>query len=151
MSNPYEVFEINEQQENEVGKWAEYPNKDKKHAFKVRFVFSGDSNIAYRDALRARLKPLNYRIQQEMVSDEEFDAIQQKVFADKIIKEWMAIDAAGNWVPGMYGEDFEIIEFNKANVVNTFANAPRLFKDIKKQSDSFASFKAEETEVDSKN
>lgn len=151
MSNPYEMFEINEQLENEEGKWAEYPNKDKKHSFKVRFVYSGDSNIQYRDALRARLKPLNYRIQQEMVSDEEFDTIQQKVFADKIIKGWKVLDEKGEWVDGMYGDDFTVIEFNKVNVINTFANAPRLFKDIKKQSDSFASFKAEEIETDSKN
>lgn len=151
MSNPYEMFEINDQLENEEGKWAEYPNKDKKHSFKVRFVYSGDTNVAYRDALRARLKPLNYRIQQEMVTDEEFELIQQKVFADKIIKEWMVIDAEGNWVPGMYGDNFEIIEFNKQNVIDVFAKGNRLFKDIKKQSDSFASFKVEETEVDSKN
>ena len=151
MLNPYEMFEINEEQENEVGKWAEYPNKDKKHSFKVRFVYSGDSNVAYRDALRARLKPLNYRIQQEMVSDEEFDLIQQKVFADKIIKEWKVLDEKGEWVDGMYGENFSIIEFNKANVLEAFAKGQRLFKDIKKQADSFATFKAEETATDSKN
>jgi hypothetical protein len=151
MSNPYEMFEINEEQENEVGRWAEYPNKDKKHAFKVRFVYSGDSNVAYRDALRARLKPLNYRIQQEMVTDEEFELIQQKVFADKIIKEWMVLNENGQWVPGMYGDNFSIIEFNKQNVLDAFVKGARLFKDLKKQSDSFATFKADEIEVDSKN
>lgn len=151
MANPYEMFEIDEKQENETGKWVEYPNKDKKHSFKVRFVYSGDSNVAYRDALRARLKPLNYRIQQEMVSDEEFDLIQQKVFADKIIKDWQVLDENGKWVSGMYGDDFKIIEFTKANVLDAFTKGPRLFKDIKKQTDSFATFKAEEVQVDSKN
>ena len=151
MSNPYALFEVNEKVENEEGRWAEYPNKDKKHSFKVRFVYSGDSNVSYRDALRARLKPLNYRIQQEMVSDEEFEAIQQKVFADKIIKSWMVLNEEGKWVEGMYGDNFSIIEFNKENVINVFQNAPRLFKDIKKQSDSFATFKEEEFQTDSKN
>lgn len=151
MSNPYEVFEIDETRENEEGKWAEYPNKDKKHSFKVRFVYSGDSNIAYRDALRARLKPLNYRIQQEMVSDEEFDAIQIKVFADKIIKAWKVLNDNGEWVDGMYGDDFAIIEFNKTNVISTLNKAPRLFKDIKKQSDSFTTFRDEAKDADSKN
>lgn len=152
MSNPYEMFEINEKLENEEGIWAEYPVKghpDK--AFKVRFVHSGDTNVHYREALRARLKPLNYRIQHDMVSDEEFEAIQQKVFADKIIKDWQCKDSDGNFVQGIYGQDFAIIPFDKANVVATFANAPRLFKDIKKQSDQLSTFKAEEIKVDSKN
>lgn len=152
MSNPYEMFEINEKLENEEGIWAEYPVKghpDK--AFKVRFVHSGDTNIHYREALRARLKPLNYRIQQDMVSDEEFEAIQQKVFADKIIKDWQSKDENGNFVQGIYGENFIILPFDKTNVVNTFVNAPRLFKDIKKQSDQLSTFKAEEIKVDSKN
>jgi hypothetical protein len=51
----------------------------------------------------------------------------------------------------MYGEDFAIIEFNKANVLEAFAKGQRLFKDIKKQADSFATFKVEETAADSKN
>lgn len=151
MSNPYEMFEVNEKQENEEGIWAEYPNPDKKHSFKIRFVHSGDSNIAYRDALRARIKPLSYRIQQDMVSDEEFELIVQKVFADKIIKDWQVLDENGNWVQGIYSDNFSIVEFNKTNVLEAFAKGKRLFRDIKKQSDNFSSFKLIEMENDSKN
>jgi hypothetical protein len=152
MSNPYAMFEIDPNAENEVGIWAEYPIKGHPNkGFKVRFVHSGDSNIPYRDALRARLKPLNYRIQQEMLSDEEFEQIIQKVFTDKIIKEWKVKNDSGEWVDGMYGENFTVIPFNKENVLAAFVSGPRLFKDIKKQADSFATFKSEEVETDSKN
>lgn len=151
-NNPYAMFEINEKAENEEGTWAEYPVKGQpKRGFKVRFVHSGDTNIHYREALRARLKPLNYRIQQEMVSDEEFDGVVQKVFADKIIKDWKSKDENGNFVDGIYADNFEIVPFSKEAILNTFKVAPRLFKDIKKQADSLATFKQEEVKADTKN
>lgn len=151
-SNPFELFQVDSHKENEEGIWAEYPIKGHDgRSFKVRFVHSGDTNIPYRDALRARLKPLNYRIQQDMLSDEEFEDIQKKVFADKIIKGWESKNENGEYVSGIYDDNFGIIEFNRANIYNTFVKAPRLFKDIKKQSDSFATFKDIEIENDSKN
>lgn len=152
MSNPYEMFEINEKVENEEGIWAEYPIKGHPNrGFKIRFVHSGDTNVHYREALRARLKPINYRIQNDMVSDEEFEGILKKVFADKIVKEWQSKDDNGEYVSGIYGDNFEILPFNKENINAAFISGPRLFKDIKKQSDDLASFKAEEVSKDSKN
>lgn len=150
--NPYDMFAINEETENEVGIWAEYPIKGQPNrGFKIRLVHSGESNVSYRDALRARLKPLNYRIQQDMVSDEEFESVQHKVFADKIVKEWQSKDENGNYVDGIYGENFTIMPFSKENILEVFKNGPRLFKDIKKQTDNFATFKADEVASDSKN
>lgn len=150
--NPFEIFEIDSERENTIGIWAEYPVKGQPNrGFRIRIVHSGDTNIAYRDALRARLKPLNYRIQQDMLSDEEFEGIVQKVFADKIIKEWQSKDENGKFVDGIYGENFNILPVTKENVISTFEKAPRLFKDLKKQADNFATFKIEEVKADSKN
>lgn len=151
-TNPFELFQVDLQKENEDGIWAEYPVPNRPdRGFKIRFVHSGETNISYRDALRARLKPLNYRIQQDMLSDEEFEDIQKKVFADKIVKGWESKNEQGRYVEGIYGSDFEIVEFNKTNVYDVFVKAPRLFKDIKRQADSFATFKNIEIEVDLKN
>jgi len=128
--NPYAMFQIDDKHENQEGTWAEYPVKGyPNRAFRVRFVHSGDTNIHYREALRARLKPLNYRIQQDMVSDEEFEDIVKKVFVDKIIKQWQSKDDNGNFVDGIYGPGFEILPFSKAEVLQVFSAGPRLFKD----------------------
>lgn len=154
--NPFEMFTVNEKAENEEGIWAEYPVPGfPKRGFRIRFVHSGNTNTHYRDALRARLKPLNFRIQQELVSDEEYKGITKKVFAEKIIKEWQSKDENGNFVSGIYnfdsGADFEIRECNKENIVHAFEKLPRLFDDIQKQSDSFATFKAIELDDAIKN
>lgn len=158
-SNPFEMFEINEQAENEIGIYAEYPVPGQPNrAYKIRFVHSGNSNVHFRDALRARLKPLNFRINQDLVSDEEYKGIMKLVFADKIIKEWKSKDENGNWVDGIYKglaektENFlEIIPFDKKNVVAAFEKSPRLFDDIQKQADSFATFKTSQVEDAIKN
>lgn len=141
-TNPYEMFEIDTQAENEEGIIVEYPVKGHDNrSFRVRFVHSGDSNVHFRDALRARLKPLSFRIQQEMVTDEEYEDILIAVFADKIIKSWESKDENGNYVSGLYSDDFAIIPADKASIANLFKKARRLFRDIKKQSDNFATFR----------
>lgn len=145
--NPYEMFAINDKAENEIGQINEYPvpgHLDR--AFRIRFVHSGDSNVHYREALRARLKPLSFRIQQELVSDEEYEDIVIAVFADKIIKEWSVADGrdeSGELIfkPGIYGEDFAILPVSRENITHVFKQGRRLFRDIKKQADSFATFK----------
>jgi len=145
------MFEIDDKQENQEGTWAEYPVKGHPtRAFRVRFVHSGDTNIHYREALRARLKPLNYRIQQDMVTDEEFEEVVKKVFVDKIIKQWQSKNDQGEFVDGIYGNGFEILPFSKEAVLQAFAAGPRLFKDIKKQADNVATFKVEEIKADTK-
>lgn len=157
VANPYEMFEINTQAENVEGLTVQYPVKgfaDK--SFQVTFVHSGDSNVHFREALRARLKPLSFRIQQEMVEDEEYEDILIAVFAEKIIKAWKVqdgINADGSpiFVDGIYGPDFTILPFEKANVVNLFKQARRLFRDIKKQSDNFATFRKVAAEEATKN
>lgn len=149
--NPYEIFEVKTREENEVGIWAEYPIPGHpKRGFRVRFVHAGETNPVYREALRARMKPLNFRVQQDMVSDEEFESIQHPVYADRVIKEWESKDENGQYTAGIYGPGFAILPVNRENIVSTFTAAPRLFKDIKKQAENFATFRRQELEVDAK-
>lgn len=144
-SNPYEIFEVDKEAENNVGISVEYPVKGfPERGFKVRFVHAGETNMKWRDAQRAALKPLKYRIDQELVTDEEFMDILKPLYAAHIIKEWFAKDDTGNYVPGIYGDDFAILPVTKENITATFKKAPRLFRDIRNQAESFATFKKQE-------
>lgn len=149
--NPYEIFQVNNERENDRGITLEYPVKgDDSKGFRIRIVHAGDTNPAYRDAVRARLKPMTFRIQQDLVSDEELELVLAPVYADKIIKSWEVLED-GKWVPGIYGPNADIIPVTKENIVNTFKLAPRLFKDIRKQAESISSFKLEERDEITKN
>jgi hypothetical protein len=150
--NPFEMFEINTSAENEIGMIAQYPVPNHENrGYMIQFVHSGDTNTHFRDYLRARMKPLSFRINQELVSDEEYEDLLIEVFAEKIIKSWKSKDENGNFVDGIYGQNFEILPVTKANIIACFKSARRLFKDIKKQSDNFASFKNQITEDAIKN
>lgn len=147
-ASPYAMFEVNAKAENEIGYTVEYPvpnNPDKN--YQVTFVYAGETNVHFREALRARLKSLSFRIQQDLVTDEEFEDIQIATFADKIIKNWKVQDGfeadgkTPRFVQGIYGNNFEILPFEPKNVVELFKSARRLFKDIKKQADNFATFR----------
>ena len=151
MSNPYDMFKVDSEQENNVGAVLEYPvpgHDDK--AFRVRIVHAGDTNPHYRNALRARLKPLTFRIQNDLVSDEELEAIVKPVYADKIIKDW-EVKVDGEWVKGIYGPDFTILPVTVENITNVLNVAPRLFVDIRKQAEAISTFKSDAIKDNSKN
>lgn len=149
--NPYEIFQVDEETENKEGVVLEYPVKDRDDkAFRVRIVHAGDTNPAYRDYLRARLKPLNFKLQHDLASDEELLAVMRPVFAEKIIKSWEVL-VDGVWVPGIYGDNFDVLPVTKENMVNVLTSAPRLFKDIRSQAESLALFKSDNRKASSKN
>ena len=151
-TSPYDIFKIDEKSENEEGITAEYPVPNQpKRGFKVRFVHAGETNHHYRNYLRAILKPMNFRLQQDLVQDEEYEELLKGVFAKKIIKDWQVKDENGNWVQGIYGPTFEVLPFNELNIITVFMDAPRLFKDIRKQAENFSTFKKVINDIDAKN
>jgi len=151
MSNPYEIFQVDEAAENETGVFLEYPvpgHSDK--AFRVRIVHAGDTNPAYRNAVRFRLKPLNFKIQHDLATDEELISAIIPVFAEKIVKDWEVLND-GEWVKGIYADDFSILPVSQQNIIDVLHKAPRLFKDIRSQAESLAVFKADARKESAKN
>ncbi len=143
--NPYGLFEVDKEAENEVGIWAKYPVKGfPEKETRIRFVHSGQTNPKYRDALRAVLKPLKFRIDQDLVNDEEYESLKMPVYAKHIIKEWQVKDENGNFVPGIYGDDFAILPVTVENMLSAWGKGIRLFRDIDAQASQFATFKKQE-------
>lgn len=118
---------------------------------RIKVTYAGTENNRYDKLLKLRLKPFETRIRNDNFSDKEFHKVLGEVYAETVVKSWEVKDDDGNFVPGIYDEEGNILPFSKENVIKGFALGDRLFADVIKVATNFNLFRQGQKEEDAKN
>ena len=131
MKSPYEVFKTDTDLEK-AGIWLDYGD------FKIRIARAGGSNSAYSTMLTKVMRPIQRRLDLNLVTDEEARKKLAVVFARTVLLTWE--DVAD--------EDGEEMEFSVDNAVKLLTDLPDLLTDIMSQATQSILFRPFEEEAE---
>ena len=135
MASPYELFKTDEKFEVEQGVTLDYGE------FKIRIARAGGANKRFGKLLNTRLKPHRRQMETDTMDEKVALKIMIETYADTIVLGW----------EGVKDETGKIMVYSKENVIKLFTDLPELFRDVQRQADNVALFRAEELAEDSKN
>jgi hypothetical protein len=118
---------------------------------RIKVTYAGTENERYTKMLKLKLKPFETQIRNETFSDKAFHKVLAEVYAATVVQSWEVKDENDNWVPGIYSEEGEVLEYNETNVKLGFGLGERLFQDVIKVATNFNLFRQGQKEEDTKN
>ena len=128
---------------------------------RILVTFAGPENSRYEKMLKLRLKPFETQIRAEDFSDKRYFKELAPVYAACVILGWESAKETGRFdedgepimefVPGIYDEEGNIMEYNEENVVKGLNLGTRLFQDVKKVAENFNLFRQGQKATDAKN
>lgn len=118
---------------------------------RIRVTYAGSENTRYDKLLKLRLKPFETQIRNETFSDEAFHRVLAEVYAETVILGWEVKNGKGEWAPGIYNAEGDIVEVSKENICMAFGLGQRLFSDVIKVATNFNLFRQKEKDADAKN
>ena len=142
--NPYEKYHVDE---NTTKQGVVFEDED----VRVHVTFAGTENSRYDKMLKLKLKPFETQIRNDNFSDAAFHKVLGEVYAATVVIGWEVLNEKDEWVPGIYDEEGNIIDFNEANVIKAFSLGQRLFSDVIKVATNFNLFRKRQKEDDEKN
>lgn len=118
--------------------------------FRVTLARAGGANRRFAQVLEAKTKPFKRAIQTEMMDNERGLQLLRETYAEAVILNW-EVRQGEDWVQGIEAPDGSIMEFNVANILETFKNLPDLFTDLQEQASKAALFRQTVRENDAGN
>ena len=135
MSDPYSMFETDEELESGKGITVDYGK------FQINVTMSGGRNKKHLKALAEKYEPVRDLSERGLLSQEENDNLILEAFVEGCVVSWSGVtDRQGKKIP-----------FNKKNAIKLLSDLPHLYADLKKQSVKFENFKKYQEEVEIKN
>lgn len=148
--NPYAKYHTDDKLLKE-GIW--YEDDD----VRIKVTYAGTENHRYEKMLKLKLKPFETQIRNDNFPDKAFHKVLAEVYAATVVQEWEvkqyanADDEVGTFVPGIYNEQGDIVEYSEENIKMGFALGQRLFSDVIKVATNFNLFRQGVKEADAKN
>lgn len=149
-TNMWQQFSTDPKVEKE-GVWLDYDT------FRVKVTHAGQTNKKYTKLLETLTRSHRRQIANGTFSNERSLAIMHQVYAETVVMDWETVVGEDNAIHeriferGIQAKDGTILPFTKDNVVAVFKALPRLFLDIRDQSESIVNFRSEEIEEEAKN
>lgn len=134
-TNPFQLFETNQNLESGAGVKIEYPG------FSIVIHRAGGSNKKFTQVLSTKMKPYRHKFERGLLDDETANKIMIEAYAEAVVVGWEGVRDKNN----------ELLPFTKENVVQLFNALPEFFQDVVKQAQQISNFKEENEKVDEKN
>ena len=151
MTNPYEVFETEEDLEKD-GVWLDYGS------WRVKAARAGGRNTLWAKEITKMSRKHNLSTTKNL-GKEQSDKIMAGVYAKAVIKDWevKVKDEEGNenWQRGIHLKDengnVQIEEPTRKNITRALIDLPDLFEDIRQQTTEMSTYQNERIEEQVKN
>ena len=150
MASMYKQFSTDAKLEKD-GVWLDYD------LFRIKIARAGGDNSDFAKTLEKHAKPHRRAMETETLSEPLARKMMYTVYAEAVVLDWTVKqepEEKGDdpvYVRGIEGPDGELLEFNKENVIKTFAALHDLFHDVQIQATKTSNFRVEEQEADAKN
>jgi hypothetical protein len=118
---------------------------------RIKVTYAGTENTRYDKMLKLKLKPFETQIRNDNFSDAAFHKVLAEVYAATVVLAWEVKTDKGEWTPGVYDEEGNVMEFSEESVKKGFGLGQRLFSDIIKVATNFNLFRQNQKEDDIKN
>lgn len=135
MTNPYKLFQTNQNLESGEGVKLEYPG------FSITIHRAGGSNKKFAQVLAAKMKPHRQKFERGVLDDETSERIVLETYAESIVVGWDGVKDAKN----------KKMAFTVDNVIKLFTDLPDLYADIKRQAAELSNFRDANEKVEEKN
>ncbi len=132
---PYDVYETDENLESGQGVEAEYPFGT--------FIINraGGMNKKFSRVFNAKLKPHRRKYEQGVLEDDIQERILAETYAETVILGWKDV----------HDRNGKKLTFNVKNCVKLLLDLPDFFAELQNQANSFATFKADQENIEEKN
>lgn len=107
----------------------------------ITILRAGGSNRKHIAYVRAKYQAHRYKIEKNLMNEEEGTLLNADIYAETIIIAW----------EGIKDKDGNILEFTKENVIKILVDLPELFSLIKEEAEKFENFHEDEIKADEKN
>lgn len=142
--NPYAKYHTDDSL-LKAGIW--YEDED----VRIKVTYAGTENTRYEKMLKLKLKPFETQIRNENFSDKAFHKVLAEVYAATVILAWEVKNEDGAFVPGIYDEEGNIVDFGEKEVITALGLGQRLFTDLIKVATNFNLFRQGQKDADAKN
>lgn len=115
MTSFYDRFKTDQKAEADEGVILDYGS-----AGKIRIHRAGGQNRKFTDLAKARMKPYTRQLQAGTLDDAVSKKLLVELYADAVVVGW----------EGVHDRNGDIMEFNRANVIQLFTDLPDLFTDV---------------------
>lgn len=124
----------------------------------VKFLIAraGGANIAYADALKAKIRPVRHQVERDLLPPEEDLRINAEVYAQAVIKEVQVRTSDDGvepevWQSGLPSSDGKVVPYSQAAVVELLMDLPDMFRDLRQCAQDSARYLKEHEDADAKN